>query len=325
MKKPLLITYEYPPDIGGVANYLKQEVVFYNKSFGVNPVVFKVKDSRFLKWIPFFWKTKILFKKNNCDYLWISHILPIGYVALLLKKIFKIKYRLYAHGLDIVLAKRNRHKKFLAKKIIKNADEIISNSQATANLFLDFGIDLKKIKISYPRIERVEVGKYVELGIKLKDSNNLADKFLILSIGRLVKRKGIDLVIKSLPRAMKKVPNIFYAIIGEGEEKENLKKLCLEIFASKENPVLFLGGVSDEEKYGWLSACDCFVLTPIEDKNDFEGYGIVYKEAEMFGKPVVGSRIGGVPEAIGNKGTLVSPGSIDEISEAILNIFMKKS
>jgi len=114
---------------------------------------------------------------------------------------------------------------------------------------------------------------------------------------------------------------LVYVIVGAGDERahlQNLSNKATEESKSTQGGVLFTGSVSDEEKYGWLSACDCFILTPINSPNDFEGYGIVYKEAQMFSKPVIGSRVGGVPEAVGSKGVLVEAGNIDEIIKQVI-------
>ena len=99
--------------------------------------------------------------------------------------------------------------------------------------------------------------------------------------------------------------------------------LVVIMSGSRNDNIIFTGAVSDDEKYGWLSACNCFILTPRDDPNDFEGYGIVYKEAQMFNKPVIGSAVGGVPEAIGENGTLVASNDIGAISKSIIDLFQK--
>ena len=119
-----------------------------------------------------------------------------------------------------------------------------------------------------------------------------------------------------LPQVWKEIPDLVYVVVGEGEDRERL--VGTEQRSVPEGQIVFTGAVSEEEKYGWLSACNCFILTPIDDPNDFEGYGIVYKEAQMFNKPVIGSRVGGVPEAVGDYGVLVEPGNVEQISGAII-------
>jgi glycosyltransferase involved in cell wall biosynthesis len=84
----------------------------------------------------------------------------------------------------------------------------------------------------------------------------------------------------------------------------------------------FLGAVSDKELSRCYREATIFVLTPQEEKLNFEGFGLVYLEAGAYGLPVVGTRTGGVPDAIrdGETGILVEPGDVDGISAAILRL-----
>ncbi len=315
--KPFLLTLEYPPQLGGVAKHLEGEV----KASPWPAVVSHVRGKR---WMNLIWSERKKFA--GCDWLWISHVLPIGYIALAWKWVYKTPYRVYLHGLDLVRPRQSKWKTFWVKIILKNADEIIANSRATAQLLNYYGIDAKRARVQYPRIEKINIEQYKPLAEKLRQKYNIGNKPILLTVSRLVKRKGIDLVIKALPPVWQKIPDLVYVVAGEG----NYKNYLLDIVARTTEPppgpllysgggVLFVGAVPDEEKYAWLSACNCFILTPIDDLNDFEGYGIVYKEAQMFGQPVIGSRVGGVPEAVGDGGVLVVAGNIGQIAEAILN------
>ena len=347
MSKIFLLTLEYPPQHGGVAKYLEGEV----KASSVPVVVSHVQGK---SWLPLIWQARRLFAtppptppqrggEFPCDYLWISHVLPMGYIALVWKWIYKTPYRVYLHGLDLVLPRKSKWKTFWVKIILKNADEIIVNSHATAELLDYYKINSRRdakpcVSVRYPRIEKIDTEQYKPIAEKLREQYKINNKPILLTISRLVKRKGIDLVIKSLPRVWQQIPDLVCVVVGEGEERVNLERLKTHVIPSlsrdpmdnrrdpstslrsaQDDAVIFTGSVSEEEKYGWLSACNCFILTPIDDPNDFEGYGIVYKEAQMFGKPVIGSRVGGVPEAIGDDGVLVEPGNIEQIAKAIIN------
>lgn len=345
MNKPFLLTLEYPPQHGGVGKYLENEV---NNS--LEPVIIKVVSGS--NWMSLLWQARRDF--HGCDYLWISHVLPIGYIALVWKCFYKTPYRVYLHGLDLVLPLKSRWKKFWVKIILNNADEIIVNSQATKKLLDNYNIRrdaICRVSVQYPRIEKIDITKYKPIGDKLRQKYNIENKPILLTISRLVKRKGIDLVIKSLPAVWRQIPDLVYVVVGEGEERSNLENTKKDVTLEQRSPqateaigssifemdsigrlpspeatadslqndkIIFTGAVSDEEKYGWLSACNCFILTPIDDPNDFEGYGIVYKEAQMFNKPVIGSLTGGVSEAVEDNGVLVEPGNIEQITDAII-------
>ncbi len=343
MSKPFLLTLEYPPQYGGVAKYLEGEV----KASPVPVVVIRAQDLMWRlwpKWLPLLWRVNApaFTKEGVGGWLWISHVLPIGYIALVWKCFFKTPYRVYLHGLDLIRPRRSTWKSFWVKIILNNANEIITNSQATAQLLNYYGIDANRARVQYPRIGAPTCTQE-GVGGRLRAQYNLENKPILLTISRLVKRKGIDLVIKSMPAVWKDIPDLVYVVVGEGEEREYLEDIKKTVIPSlsrnlvdnrrdpstplrsaQDDVVIFTGPVSDEAKYGWLAACDCFILTPIDDPNDFEGYGIVYKEAQMFGKPVIGSRVGGVPEAIGDEGVLVEAGNIEQIINSVVRCIKKQ-
>ena len=338
MQKPLLITYEYPPAHGGIGKYLEQEVL----DFGSEVKIVRAQEYEmplWPNWLPLIWQVLRELRKNQCNLIWVSHILPIGYIALVYKKLFKMPYHVYLHGLDLVRPRKSFWKSFWMRRILLNANEIIVNSNATSQLLNYYNIPASVARVKYPKAEKINPKHYEQAGKELRKKYNLENKKILLTIGRLVKRKGIDLVIRALPDVWKEVDDLVYVIIGDGEEREYLEQLKNTVILNEakqseesrglstrsfvrpgrtQDDLLFTGAISDKEKYAWLSACDCFILTPKDDADDFEGYGIVYKEAQEFGKRVIGSRVGGVPEAIGDNGVLIETNSINQIAQSII-------
>ena len=91
--------------------------------------------------------------------------------------------------------------------------------------------------------------------------------------------------------------------------------------AVKDN-IFFLGKISEEEKWAWLNLSDIFIMPSRQIKEDFEGFGIVYLEANFCGKPVIAGDSGGVRDAVedGTNGLLVDPEDMDNISDAIIEL-----
>lgn len=151
---------------------------------------------------------------------------------------------------------------------------------------------------------------------------------IILSVGRLVKRKGFDKVIEAMPRILKRIPEAKYIIIGNGPEKENLKfKACGERSRTIKNlkleeKVLILENVDDEELINWYQCSNVFVMPCRQIEGDVEGFGLVFLEAASFGKPVVAGRSGGASEAIhhGYGGYVVNPESDEELYQALVKL-----
>jgi phosphatidylinositol alpha-1,6-mannosyltransferase len=120
-------------------------------------------------------------------------------------------------------------------------------------------------------------------------------KRVILSVSRLVERKGVDKVIEALPFVLERCPNALYVVVGDGPYRERLMELAQEKGIA--DKVLFAGRVPDIRPF--YRACDVFVLPTREGrKGDIEGLGLVYLEAAACGKPVVASLVGGVADAV---------------------------
>lgn len=154
------------------------------------------------------------------------------------------------------------------------------------------------------------------------------DEKIILTVSRLMERKGQDIVIKTLPIVKKKFPNIKYILVGTeviGNEKDKLQKLVKKF--DLEDVVIFAGSVNNNGLLDYYTLCNVFILTPKEVRTgnflDVEGFGIVYLEAGCCEKPVIGSKSGGVPDAVmdDKTGLLVDPGDVKQTAEAILRLF----
>jgi phosphatidyl-myo-inositol dimannoside synthase len=142
---------------------------------------------------------------------------------------------------------------------------------------------------------------------------------LLLSVARLVSRKGIDTVLRALPRVIEQRPGLRYVIAGQGPDRRRLDALVSElglganvVFSTDERAALV----------DYYNACDLFVLPTREEPTDIEGFGLVFLEAGACEKPVIGARAGGVVDAIddGVTGRLVPPDDPAALSAAILEL-----
>jgi phosphatidylinositol alpha-1,6-mannosyltransferase len=150
---------------------------------------------------------------------------------------------------------------------------------------------------------------------------------VLLSVGRLVDAyKGHDMVIRALPLILAKTPDTEYVIVGDGPLRPYLERLAASLGVA--SAVCFVGQVGDDELDAWYRACDVFVLASRESdvSGGAEGYGIVFVEASLRGKPVVGGRSGGIPDAVidGETGLLVDPSDPADIAEAITRLLTER-
>jgi phosphatidylinositol alpha-1,6-mannosyltransferase len=155
---------------------------------------------------------------------------------------------------------------------------------------------------------------------KMKEELGVEDKKAIVSVCRIVHRKGIDVVINAMKEIKKDIPNVVYLVLGDGPEKDSLEKLAKEIGVDKN--VKFLGKVSREKIREIFQIADLFVLTPRDENGNMEGFGIVYLEAAMAGLCVVGSKSGGVPEAVINTqtGLLAQENDVHDTAKKIIKL-----
>lgn len=144
----------------------------------------------------------------------------------------------------------------------------------------------------------------------------------LLTVCRLVPRKGVDTVLRALPKVLAKFPDLEYIVAGKGPDLNRLSDLVKDL--QIENSVQFLGFVPDNDLPALYRSCDVFVMpSRVEEAAaSIEGFGIVYLEASASGLPVVAGRSGGAVEAVrdGETGFLVSPTDPDALSETLLEL-----
>jgi phosphatidylinositol alpha-1,6-mannosyltransferase len=150
----------------------------------------------------------------------------------------------------------------------------------------------------------------------------LQDKKIIISVGRLVHRKGQDNLIQAMPAVLKKIPNAHLLLVGEGPYRKHLEKLVMK--SSLEQNVTFAGRIMYDRLPSYLSAADLFAM-PSRSRFfglEVEGLGIVYLEASACGIPVVAGNSGGAPDAVleGVTGLCVDGTNIEQITAAIVEI-----
>ena len=318
--KTLLITLEYPPFNGGVANYYANLVKYWPKNESIK-VVDNSRGELFSGTGPFPWfKTIVVIWKNRrnktFDYLLIGHILPLGTAAFIVSLIMPVKYAVILHGLDFTSAISTFRKKIISSLILKRADKVICANSYVAGLVKELDINLsKKIIVKNPGVEVSQIKVEQSRLESIKKDYSLENSIIILSIGRLVLRKGFDKMIEAL--SLIKDEPIKYFIIGVGEKEKYLKDLVTKL--NLNDKVFFLGSLSQTDKHAWLEVSDIFAMPARRIGKDFEGFGIVYLEANLHSKPVIAGQSGGIEDAVvdGKTGLLVNPENANEISKLI--------
>lgn len=333
--KYLLVTLEYPPQIGGIATYYQAVVnhavdeikVLRQTNTAVNdgPVFGRLLINRkflFWNWLPAIYFVLALARKNKSDYLIAGQLLPMGLPVLLAAKILRKPWAIVLHGMDFGITRKSPRKKFIADCLLKSANAIVCGNHYTADLVRKTlnSKHWSKIAVVNPGVD-FKIPDYDSQDIlAFKREHKLNHTSLLLTVGRLVKRKGADKTMEAVKSLIDKGIEIKYAIVGAGPDEGYLKRKAQELALGES--VIFTGPVNDVDKKRWFQSADIFIMPARDIDGDFEGFGIVYLLAGLYGKPVIAGRAGGVGDAVtdNRNGLLVNPESVEEIALAITKL-----
>ena len=208
-------------------------------------------------------------------------------------------------NVDVILASTNS-----IKKDIFEAYELEPNLERKVRL-IPFGIEEVPVQVSKTEKEETE-----------------SNEVNILFVGRLEKRKGIDVLLQVIPDLLAKYPNISFHIVGRDDiPSQDTGMTYKDEFVSKNfgnldmSRVIFHGEVSDEELQFQYRNCDVFVAP-----SRYESFGLIFIEAMRYGKPCIGVKIGGMQEVVRDKvtGTLVEELDKPNLKKALEDLIVSK-
>lgn len=244
---------------------------------------------------------------------------PYSYIAYWLSKLTGKKYFITVHGTYGVLPYYfSPLKKYSHRKSFESAEKIICVSNYTKDLLLGFG--LKNLVVINNGIRFSDFYHTSTLSFGEREDN-------ILTVGALKPRKGQHISIAAFAKIAAKHSGLKYYIVGDQSDTgyfDKLKQLTTTL--GVEDRVIFLSSISNEELKGFYRKSKIFVLTSRSRKAHFEGFGLVYLEANANGLPVIGSRCSGAEDAIkdGKTGFLVPQEDVDAIAKKMSDMLESK-
>lgn len=269
-----------------------------------------------------FFATRKLIKKLDVELIHSHWVIPQGTIAYLMKRFYGIPYITSIHGGDIYpLSRELVH--LLRRISVNNSLCTTINSTSTLK-------EVEKIKnIDKSKLLVLPMGVDMSM-FKQSDFSKLKKRFgnnkIILFVGRLVERKGVQYLIRALKIALNKNPNTILLIAGKGEYEDNLKELVEEL--NLKEKVVFLGALPHNETVKYYNIADIFVLPSVSSKaTGYEGLGVVLIEAMACGTNVIGSNVGGIPDIIIDKktGLLFEADNSEDLAEKIDLLLNNKS
>ena len=203
----------------------------------------------------------------------------------------------------------------IGKETLKEADKIITVSNATKDYVLSLGAEPRKVKVLHNGVDlthfRPIAGKREEMRRKLGISKNAV---FVLTVRRLVYKNGIDTLIDAANIAVKKNPNITFLVVGKGPSQNSAQAMINQL--GIENNFRLVGFVSDDDLPFYYNAADFFALP----SKSGEGLPLVALEAMACGLPVIATNVGGISEILMDEyGKLVPPNMPELLAKAILD------
>ncbi|MEM3365455.1 MAG: glycosyltransferase family 4 protein [Candidatus Methanomethyliaceae archaeon] len=275
------------------------------------PVV-RIKMNRLLIFNPFRLLSLLrIFRK--VDIVHVHAIDYFGVISTLGAKLFRKPVVVTVHRAD-VLPSNSFFFNMLRIIALKAANAIIAVSVATKKLALNIGAPKNKVAIIYNAVDESIFAPRSKAFCRSKLALPQNSK-IILSVGNLIPRKGFKYLIEALPKILTKIPNSILIIVGDGPQREELKKLA-KVY-KVEDKIMFTGGIATEELCLYYCAADVFALSSLH-----EGHAVVLLEAMSSGLPIVATRVGGNLETIINdkNGYLVEPKNVNQLANSIIEI-----
>lgn len=229
----------------------------------------------------------------------------------LLRTLTGIPYVVFTYGMEL----RHRLLRPLLPRVFANASGIVTISRWTTREVLAQGCPAQ-------RIRQLPLGfdphRFQALTpSRLPHDLGLVGRPWLLTVSRLEDPyKGIDTALRALPLIAEQVPDVRYVVAGDGRLRQSLQEQA-ERLGCRER-VLFLGRVSDPDLAALYAHCTAFMLMSRDRETDggAEGFGLVFLEANSFGKPVLGGDSGGIPDAVvdGTTGLLTDPECVPHVA-----------
>lgn len=264
-----------------------------------------------------------------------ARVLPEGLIANAVGRLLRVPSAIFAHGEEVhrvrcdrPLPQRRKVTAYMKRgflwRAFSQADLVIANSHFTAGLLRSGIADPSRVAVVHPGTDPQRY-RPMERDPELAKQLGVKDTKVILTLGRLVIRKGQDIMIQAMPQVLERVPGALYLIAGKGNYEQELRRLAHALGVAER--VRFMGPADDEILPKLYNLADVFVMANREmpGSGDLEGFGIVFLEAGACGLPVIGGRSGGVPDAIvhGETGLLVDGNSPQAVAEAVIHLLTK--
>ena len=262
----------------------------------------------------------LLIKRRNIHLVNTHWMIPQGFMYAVIRRFCRVPHVMTVHAAGIFALMRIPLGKMTGRFIVNNTDAIIAVSSYinkciddlvdhdTRATILPMGVDTKKFLKCEDRIS-------------LRSDYGIKSKYVLLFVGKLVPKKGLRYLIEAMQHLTRKISDIELIVVGGGPLMNILAQQARD--CGVEKYVRFVGWVDNDELPGYYRLSDAVIVPSIVDeKGETEGMPVVVQEALSSGRPVIASRISGIPDVITNgyNGWLVEEKDSVGLSKKIMEV-----
>ena len=335
MRRHLLVTNDFPPKVGGIQSYLWElwrrlpadDIAVHTTPYAgalafdaeQSFVVTRSREPVLLPTPTVVRRVRNLAERQGAELVVWDPALPVGHAA---RRVGR-PYAVVLHGSEVTVPGRLPMARSILARVLRGASLVIcagnypaAEAERAAGCTLPTvvvppGVDTDRFR-PLDEAERASVRR--ELGLPV-------DAPLVVSVSRLVPRKGMDTLIRSAARLGRTEPDLVVAIAGSGRDRRRLEGLV----ASTGTPVRFLGRVPEELLPGLYGAGDVFAMLCRSRWGGLEqeGFGIVFLEAAAAGVPQVAGESGGAAEAVAHERTglvMGRPNAVEQVARTLSDL-----
>ncbi len=323
MTRHLLVTNDYPPKVGGIQSYLWElwrrlppdDVVVYTTPYAGSDTFDRAQDHAIIRspeaWLaPYPWlpgRIDDVTRRCGADFVVLDPAVPLGLIGPHLD----LPYAVVLHGAEVTVPGRLPGVRQALARVLNGAQLVIAAGGYPAaegvraagrdlpTVIVPPGVDPDRF-VPLDDLDRAQARRRLGLPV---------DRPLVVSVSRLVPRKGMDTLIRAAAIVRRDIPDVWIAIAGSGRDRRRLERLVAE----EQAPVQLLGRVPDDDLPLLYGCGDVFAMLCRNRWGGLEqeGFGIVFVEAAAAGVPQVAGDSGGAAEAVehGQTGLVVDDSS----------------
>jgi phosphatidyl-myo-inositol dimannoside synthase len=343
----LLLTYDFPPMGGGIARMMGEVARRYPPgALVVSTGAFPGSDETDLRfphpvdrmpiasrrlravhgWIPWCRRAAVLGRAVRPEFVWCGNLKPAAYPASWIGRRTGIPHGIFLHGTELLLLrhrlKGKPRKRIAGRWLLGGAAVLVTVSRWTAALcgevLAELGIDpaATDIRIVPLGTDPAQFRPGIDPAA-VRARYGLEPGRWLLTVARLAAHKGIDTVLHALAALREEVPDLRYAVVGAGVQREELGRLAHDLGVA--DRVRFLTGVPDRDLPALYNSAELYLGVSRPAELMVEGFGIALSEASACGLPVIGGSGGGIPDAVrdGETGLLVDGARVECVLAAV--------